>query len=342
MKISIQDIANHLKAKVEGDETALIHTVAKIEEGSEGAISFLANMKYANYIYSTQATAVIVGNDFELDMDKSISTTLIRVDNPYMAFSELLNLYSKLKEEPPRISKTAIVDPTAKIGKEVFLGEYVTIGRNVVIEDGAKIYNQVTISNNVVIGEQTIIRAGVVIYDDTLIGKECQIHSNTVIGSDGFGFGQNTDDEGYFKVPQIGNVIIEDRVEIGSACTIDRATMGSTIIRQGVKLDNQIQVAHNVEIGKNTVIASQSGIAGSTKVGEHCMFGGQVGIAGHLTIGDKTMIAAQSGISNSVKSKQVIQGSPAIDTYSFNKSYAVFKKLPEMYKQLKSLMKNNG
>lgn len=342
MKISVKDIATHLKADIQGDSSACISSVAKIEEGAEGSISFLANMKYASHLYTTQATAVIVGNDFEADADKSISTTLIRVENPYQAFSELLTLYNKMKEEPPRISQSAIIDATAKIGKEVFIGEFVTIGKDVVIGDGAKIYNQVTISNGSKVGKETIIRAGVVIYDDTVIGDNCQIHSNTVIGSDGFGFGQSTDDEGYFKVPQIGNVVIENGVEIGSACTIDRATMGSTVIREGVKLDNQIQVAHNVEIGKNTVIAAQCGIAGSTKIGESCMFGGQVGVAGHLTIGDRTMAAAQTGVSNSVKAEQVLQGSPAIDTFAYNRSYAIFKRLPDMFKQLKSLKKNNG
>lgn len=327
MKFTAKQIADTLEGEVVGDPEIEVFKLSKIEEGETGSLTFLSNPKYNPYLYTTQASIAIVNKDFV--PEKEINTTLIKVENAYKAFSKLLEFYNEVKnnksgrEEPSFISNSAIIGDNEYIGAFAYIGNNVTLGNNV------KIYPNVYIGDNTQIGDNTTVFAGVKIYSETVIGKNCTIHSGTIIGSDGFGFAPNENGE-YNKVPQIGNVIIEDNVDIGSCSTIDRATLGSTIIRSGVKLDNQIQIAHNVEIGKNTVIAAQSGVAGSTKVGENCMIGGQVGIAGHLNLGSNLKIQAQSGIGRNLKDGSVVQGSPAFNYVDWNKSYVYFKNLPKI------------
>ncbi len=337
MKYTVQQIADVLGGTIVGNTTAEIWTLSKIEEGQEGSISFLSNEKYIPYVYETKASAVIVNASFV--PDKEVQTTLIKVEDAYGAFSKLLQFYAQSKHtQLVGIDKQTSIDESATIGTDVYIGAFTSIGKNVTIGNNVKIYPNVTIASNTKIDDNTIIYSGVNIYSDTEIGKNCIIHSGAVIGSDGFGFSPNNTGS-YDKIPQIGNVIIEDDVEIGAATTIDRATMGSTIIRKGVKLDNQIQIAHNVEIGENTVIAAQTGIAGSTKVGSHCMFGGQVGIVGHLKIGNNVKIQAQSGITKGIKNDEVIQGTPAFSYKDFNKSYVYFRKLPDLVERIDKLEK---
>lgn len=334
MKFTVQQIADILKGEIEGNPTAEVWTLSKIEEGKQGSISFLSNEKYTPYIYSTNATATIVAKSFVAE--KKINTTLIRVENAYEAFSKLLEFYNQSKSNKTGIEKNSYVSNTAALGKNVYIGAFAYIGNNVSLGDNVKIYPNTTIGDNVTIGSDTTIFSGVHIYSETQIGNNCTVHSGCVIGSDGFGFSNNK--EGiYSKVPQIGNVIIEDYVDIGAATTIDRATLGSTIIRKGVKLDNQIQIAHNVEIGKNTVIAAQTGIAGSTKVGENCMIGGQVGMVGHITIGNNVKVQAQTGIARNVKNNEVLQGTPALGYVEFNKSYVHFKNLSNLVSKVDDL-----
>lgn len=335
MKYTIQQIANFLKATVEGDAGVEINNLAKIEEAQEGDISFLANPVYTPYIYTTNASAVIVRNDFQ--PEKVVSTNLIRVEDPYEAFSKLLGFYDK-NHEKNGIETPEFISQTAQIGKNVYIGAYTYIGENVKIGNNVKIFPGSYIGDDVHIGNSTMIFANVSIYHDTIIGNNVTIHSGTVVGGDGFGFVPNNGKD-FKKVPQIGNVIIEDYVEIGSNTSIDRATMGSTIIRRGVKLDNFIQVAHNVEIGENTVIAALTGISGSTKIGKNCMIGGQVGIAGHLKIGDNVKIGAQSGISHSIKDGEIVVGTPAIPIKNFKKSSIIFKNLEDLYNRIKQLEK---
>ena len=341
MKLTIEEIAKIVGGSVDGDGTVSINAFAKIEEGKQGALSFLANSKYTSYIYDTKSSVVIVDKNFQPEEGKPINTNLIRVENPYKSFSQLLDFYNSKQFDKEGIIDTAMVHSSAKIADQVYIGNNSSVGSEVVLGKNVKIHHNVTIGDGVTVGENSVIYPGVVIYNHCEIGKKVTIHANTVIGSDGFGFGQNDNREGYFKVPQVGNVIIEDNVEIGSSTTIDRATLGSTIIRKGVKLDNLIQIAHNVEIGENTVIAAQCGIAGSVKIGKNCMFGGQVGISGHLTIGDGVMIAAQSGIISNIEAGKIIQGTPALEAKNFNKAYVVFRKLPEIIKRLKSLEKKS-
>lgn len=335
MEFNAQQIAGLLNGSVEGNPEVTVNNVSKIEEGLPGTLSFLANPKYTSYIYSTRASIVIVGKDFIPEYP--IQSTLIRVDDAYKAFASLLDVYNKLKSTKVGIEPGSFISSDAQLGEEVYVGTQVYIGSQSKVGKGAKIYPQVYIGESVSIGENTVLHPGVKIYTGCTIGANCIIHSGTVIGADGFGFAPHG--ENYNKVPQIGNVVIEDHVEIGSNSTIDRATLGSTIIRKGVKLDNLIQIAHNVEIGENTVIAAQTGVAGSTKIGRNCMIGGQVGIIGHLTIGNDVKIAAQSGIGSNLKDGEIVQGSPAFGIGEYRRSYVVFSKLPELYKKIGELEK---
>ena len=337
MEFSVQQIADLLEGSVEGNKDAVVSSLSKIEEGKQGTLSFLSNPQYTSYIYETEATAVIVNKDFIAE--KSINTTLIRVNDAYQSFGKLLEIYNQFKNNQTGIDSSAYIDETAKLGVEVFIGALAHVGKGVKIGEGTKIHPQCFIGDNVSIGDNCILHAGVRIFNDCIVGNNCTFQASSIIGSDGFGFAPNSNGE-YHKVPQIGNVVIEGYVEIGANTTIDRATLGSTVIRKGVKLDNLIQIAHNVEIGENTVIAAQTGIAGSTKIGKNCMIGGQVGIIGHLTIADEVKIAAQSGISSSIKEKgAIIQGSPAFNIGDYKRSYVFFKKLPELYKRIQELEK---
>ena len=334
MEFTAKQIAEFIQGRVEGDENAIVNTFAKIEEGKKGAISFLSNPKYTHFIYDTESSVVLVNESLELE--HPTNATLIRVENAYECVAKLLQLYESMKLKKKGIDSLAFIDATAKIGKDCYIGPFVAIGPGVVIGDGCVLHPHVTIGENASIGNNTEIYSNAVVYHHCKIGNNCVLHAGCVIGADGFGFAPSAD--GYDKIPQIGIVTIEDNVEIGANTCIDRSTMGSTYIRKGVKLDNLIQVAHNVEIGENTVMAAQGGIAGSTKVGKWCMFGGQVGMAGHITIADQTNVGAQAGISNSVKkSGTTIIGSPAWDAKGFMKSAAMFRRLPDMYKQLAEL-----
>ncbi len=335
MEFSIQQIADLLQGQIEGDATAKISKLSKIEEGVPGSISFLANPKYIQYLYTTKASLVIINKDFVLT--ESVSTTLLRVDSADVAFAKLLEMYNQVKLNKSGVSKHAFISESAIIGNNIYAGEFAVISDNVKIGNNVKIYPQVFIGENVVVGDNTTIFAGVKIYSETVIGKDCIIHSGSVLGSDGFRFNPQNDNQ---KVPQIGNVIIEDNVEIGANCAIDRATLGSTILRKGVKFDNLIHIAHNVEIGENTYIAAQCVVAGSTKVGKNCMFSGQVGIVGHLEIADNTIITAQSGISKSiVKKGEVYMGSPAFEANKYRKSYIHFRNLDSIVQRVSKIEK---
>ena len=336
MKFTASQIAEILEGDIVGNPQVEVDTLSKIEEGKEGSLTFLSNPKYTPFLYTTNASIAIV--DKEFSPEKPITTTLIKVANAYQAFSKLLAYYNQVKLHKVGIETPNFTDESAQLGEDVYIGAFTYIGKNVVLGDRVKIYPNTYIGDNVVIGNDTTLFSGVKIYSETQIGNNCNINSGVVIGCDGFGF--TPDDKGVFTaVPQIGNVIIEDHVDIGAATTIDRATLGSTIIRKGVKLDNQIQVAHNVEIGENTVIASQTGIAGSTKIGKNCMIGGQVGFAGHLTIGNFVKIQAQSGIGRNLKDNEVVQGSPALNYSDWNKSYVHFKNLGKLEKRITELEK---
>lgn len=335
MEFTAKRIAEYLQGEIIGDENAAVHTFAKIEEGTPGAISFLSNPKYSNYLYTTNSTIVLVNKD--LVIEGQVKATLIKVDNAYESLAKLLNLYEASKPRKTGISTMAYIDPTAKIGKDVYIAPFVYIGERVEIGDHTQIHPHVSLTEGVKIGEQCILYPGVSIYHNCRIGNRCILHSGSVIGADGFGFAPTA--KGYDKIPQIGIVVIEDDVEIGANTCIDRATMGSTIIQKGVKLDNIVQVAHNVKIGAHTVMAAQVGVAGSTGIGEWCMVGGQVGFAGHVKVGDHVTIGAQSGISGNVKSGSAIMGCPAIEHKQFARSSVIYKKLPDMYKQLSELQK---
>ena len=324
-------IADQINGTVVGDRDIDIFNISKIEEGSKGSLTFLANPKYTEFIYTTKASAAIVSSDFE--PTEKIELTLIKVKDPYSSFTTILELFDKDLSKRKGISQLTDIDKSSKISDSSFIGSFSTVGENSVIGEKCIIENQVFIGNNVEIGNGCLIYPGVKILDDTIIGQNCIIHSSTTIGSDGFGFAPN-DDGSYKKIPQTGNVVIGDNVEIGSNSTIDRATLGSTIISNGVKLDNQIQVAHNVEIGENTAIAAQSGVAGSTKIGKNCMIGGQVGIIGHIKIGDNVKIQAQAGVTSNIESNSRVTGTPAISYMNYNKSYVHFKNLPEIVKKI--------
>ncbi len=335
MKFTAQQIADALQGKVEGNAEAEVSNLSKIEEGSPGTLSFLANPKYTSYIYTTQASIVIVNEDFEAEKD--IQATLIRVKDAYGSFATLLEMYQQAKGKKEGISEKAHISPSATIEEGAYIGEFVSIGDHVFVGKQAQIHPNCSIGANCKIGEESILFAGVKVYDDCLIGNECTLHAGVVIGADGFGFAPQ-DDNNYRKVPQIGNVIIEDRVEIGANTCIDRATLGSTIIRRGAKIDNLIQIAHNVEIGENTVIAAQTGISGSTKIGKNCMIGGQVGIIGHLNIADEVKIAAQSGIGKSLNTAgDIVEGSPAFSVRDFQRSYIHFRRFDRIVKRINDL-----
>ena len=338
MKFIAKQIAEILEGTVEGNPDTEVFKLAKIEDATEGSLTFLSNPKYNSYIYSTSASVTIVNEDIKFE--GKINPTLIRVKDPYKAFSTLLEYYNQVKLNKNGIEEPNFISDSALFGENLYLGAFTYIGKNVKIGNDVKIYPNCYIGDNVVIGDNTLIFAGVKVYSETLIGNECVIHGGVIIGADGFGF--NPDDSGeYSKVPQIGNVIIEDKVDVGAGTTIDRATLGSTIIRKGVKLDNQIQIAHNVEIGENTAIAAQTGIAGSTKIGKNCLIGGQVGIAGHLTIGDRVKVQAQSGIGKNIQDDEMIQGSPSFGYGDFNKSYVHFKNLPKIIDRLNQIEKKH-
>lgn len=336
MKFTAEQIAGILEGTVVGNPNIEVSKLAKIEEGTEGSLTFLANPKYKSYIYTTKSSITIVNSDFEPEED--LSTTLIKVDDAYGAFTKLLEYYNQIKLNKSGIEQPSFISDSAKIGEDIYVGAFTYIGDNVKLGKNVKIFPNSYIGDNVTIGDNTIIFSGGKVYSDCIIGNNCVINSGAIIGADGFGFAPNEKGE-YSKVPQIGNVILEDFVDIGAGTTIDRATLGSTIIRRGVKLDNQIQIAHNVEIGKNTVIAAQTGVAGSTKIGENCQIGGQVGIVGHISIGNNVKIQAQSGIGRHVKDNEVLQGSPALTYGDFNKSYVYFKNLPKIVKNLNEIEK---
>jgi UDP-3-O-[3-hydroxymyristoyl] glucosamine N-acyltransferase len=335
MKFTAQQIAAALNGTIEGNSTIEVNAISKIEDGKSGSISFLANPKYTQYIYSTKASIVIVNEDFS--PSEQLNTTLIRVKNAENAFGQLLEMYNQVKLAKTGISPNAFINETATVGTNVYIGEFAVVAENAKIGDNVKIYPQVYVGENVIIGENTTLFAGVKIYSDSVIGKDCIIHSGTVIGSDGFRFALQ---DGGKKIPQIGNVVIENKVELGSNCSIDRATIGSTILRSGVKLDNLVHIAHNVEIKENSYLAANNVIAGSTTIGKNCMFSGQVGIVGHLTIADNTTISAQSGISKSITEKgTAVMGSPAMEINKYRKNYIHFRNLSSIVDKLYSLEK---
>lgn len=340
MKFTAQQIAGILDGDIVGNPDVEVSKLAKIEEGSEGSLTFLANPKYQPYIYTTKASITIVNKTFI--PENPISTTLIKVEDAYKSFSKLLEYYNLVKLNKTGIENPSFISESASYGENIYVGAFSYIGDNVKIGNNVKIFPNSYIGDNTVIGNDCVIFSGAKIYSETIIGNNCVINSGVIIGADGFGYAP-TENGSYDKVPQTGNVVIEDYVDVGAGTTIDRATLGSTVIRKGVKLDNQIQIAHNVEIGKNTVIAAQTGIAGSTKIGENCQIGGQVGIVGHITIGNNVKIQAQSGIGRNVKDNEVLQGSPALNYGDFNKSYVYFKNLPKIVKDINNLEKKvNG
>lgn len=336
MEFSAKQIAEYLGGVIEGNENASVKTFAKIEEGVPGAISFLANAQYAHYLYDTDSSIVLINKDFKLE--KAVKATLIRVDNAYEAIARLLTLYQSTVQKRTGVHPMACVAATAEIGENTYIGPFAYIGEHAVIGKGCQIYAGAVVEERANLGEDCILYPNVSVYHDCKIGNRVILHSGCVIGADGFGFAPAA--EGYEKIPQIGIVTIEDDVEIGANTCVDRSTMGSTYIRKGVKLDNLVQVAHNCEVGSNTVMSAQVGVAGSTKIGEWCMFGGQVGIAGHAVIGDRVLSGAQAGIAGSIRKGHVtVQGSPAIDAKNFMRSSVVFKYLPELQSELNRLKK---
>ncbi|WP_339607219.1 UDP-3-O-(3-hydroxymyristoyl)glucosamine N-acyltransferase [uncultured Roseivirga sp.] len=337
MEISVQQVAQLLEGKVDGDGSLMLSRLEKIEEATAGSIAFLANPKYTEYIYTTKASAIIVKQDLELK--QAISPALIRVTDPYSSFSKLLEEYQKLTQiEKSGIEQPSFQSITSQIEDGVYLGAFSYLGENVKIGKGTKIYPNCVIGDNVTIGENTILFAGVKVYADCKIGNHCKIHSGVVIGSEGFGYAPQPD--GTFKaIPQTGNVIIHDHVDIGANTVVDCATMGSTIIKDGAKIDNLVQIAHNVEIGKNTAIASQAGISGSAKIGENVMIGGQAGITGHLTIADKVVIGPQSGVPKTIENQGIYTGTPIMDHREFLKSSIALRKLPELLRRVSQLEK---
>ena len=336
MKFLTSQIAAMLSGTVEGNPNAEVWTLCKIEEGIPGGLSFLANAKYSNYIYSTKATAVIVGNSFV--PEHPIPATLIRVDDPYLAFASLLKKYNEMQLDKKGVDPQAFISPSASIGKDCYIGPFAFVGENARIGDGVKIYPQTYVGDNSQVGDNTTLFAGVRVYQNCVIGSRCILHSGAVVGADGFGFAP-TADGSYQKIDQIGNVVIEDDVEIGANTTIDRATLGSTVIHKGVKLDNLCQIAHNVVVGSNTVMASQSGIAGSGKVGSHCVIAGQVGIVGHIEVGNNVTIAAQSGVTRSFPDNVTILGSPATDAVKQRKTYVFERNLDKLFQRVDELEK---
>jgi len=339
MKFSAQQIAELLQGKVEGNPEVEVNKLAKIEEGEINSLSFLANDKYAHYVYTTDASIVIVNNDFQLEQEVKDTCTLIRVENAYECFAQLLEVYDQYTNNKSGIEQPSFIAESAKIGENPYVGAFAYVSDSAVIGDNVKIYPHAFVGENAVIGDNTTLFSGVKVYRDSLIGKDCILHAGTIIGADGFGFVPKND-KNYKKIPQLGNVIIEDDVEIGANCCIDKATLGSTIIKQGTKLDNLIQIGHNSIVGENTVIVSQTGIAGSTTIGKNCMIAGQVGIIGHLKIGDGAKIAAQSGVTRNIEENGIVQGSPAYAIKDYTKSYAGFKNLPSLIARVNELEKN--
>ncbi len=330
MEFTAQQIATFLNGTIEGDPDAKVNSFSKIEEGKPGSMSFLANPKYEHHIYQTEATIVLVNNNFV--PSAPIKSTLIKVANAYAALALILDIVEQSKTKKEGIDSTAFIHNSANIGNECYVGNFAYIGENVKLGNNCKVYPHVYIGDNVTIGNNCILYPHVTIYEGCVIGNTCILHAGSVVGSDGFGFAPEGDN--YKKIPQLGNVVLEDNVEIGANTTIDRAVMDSTIIRQGVKLDNLVQIAHNVEVGEHTVMASQVGISGSVKIGKHCQFGGQAGLAGHLHIGDNVAIGAQSGVIGNIEDRRKILGAPAIDAKNFMRSSAIFGRLPEIYRTL--------
>lgn len=330
MEFSAQQIASVLGGTVEGNPDVLVNNFSKIEEGKPGTLTFLANPKYEHYIYNTEASVVLVNNDFI--PSEPVKATIVKVANAYSALAILLNIVEKSKQQKAGVDSTAFISSSSTVGEECYIGNFVYIGANVQIGNNCQIYPHVYIGDNVKIGDNCILYPHMTVYHDCIIGDNCIFHAGCVIGSDGFGFAP--EGENYKKIPQLGNVIIEDNVEIGANTTIDRAVMDSTIIKQGVKLDNLVQIAHNVEVGSNTVMAAQVGVAGSVKIGSHCMFGGQAGLSGHIHVADHVVLGAQCGVISDVKESTTLLGSPAINAKSFMRSSAIFGRLPEMYRQM--------
>ena len=336
MEFTARQIAEMIDGRVEGNENAAVNSFAKIEEGREGAVSFLSNPKYTRYLYDTRSTIVLVNEDLELE--RPVGATLIRVKNAYEAVARLLQLYDSMKPRKTGIDPLASVSPSATIGKDVYIGAFACIGDGVVIGDGCQVYPHVVIGDGVKLGESCLLYPHVTIYQGCRLGNHVTIHAGSVIGADGFGFAPNT--EGYNKIPQIGIVVIEDNVEIGANTCVDRSTMGQTVIHKGVKLDNLIQVAHNCEIGENTVMSAQVGMAGSTKIGAWCMVGGQAGFAGHIHVADKTFVGAQCGVISDTKGNgEELIGSPAMNPREFFKAVAYWKRMGDMSKELRELKK---
>lgn len=336
MEFSALQIANILHGEVQGNPDVTVTGLAKIEEGSIGMLSFLSNPKYEEYIYTTESSICIVNKTFSPAKDLPATLTLVKVEDAYACFAKLLEVYSQMRQKQPKVEQPSFIAESSKVGEGLYLGAFAYIGENVVIGKNAKIYPQAYIGDNVVIGDDCTIHAGVKIYADTKIGDRCVLHAGVVLGSDGFGYAP--DEKGVFsKVPQIGNVVLENDVEIGSNTTIDCATMGSTVIRQGVKIDNLVHLAHNVEVGNHSALAAQAGVAGSAKIGKHVMVGGQVGISGHLHIADGTKIVAQSGIPNTVRKAEILMGSPAIPMDEYKKSFVGFRRLPFLIKKIAEL-----
>ena len=336
MKFTAAQIATILEGTIDGDASIEVSQLSKIEEGTLGSLTFLANPKYTPHIYKTNASLVIVNNDFVAE--EPIAPTLIRVSDAYQAFSTLLEFYDKQKAAQAGIEKTAIIGEQSSIDNTAYIGHYSIIGKNVKIGKNVTIHAHVVIEDDVVINDDTVIYQHSIIHSSTLIGKFCVVHGGCIVGSDGFGFAPKEDGT-YKKIPQTGRVVIEDHVDIGANSTIDRATLGETRICSGVKLDNQIQIAHNVEIGANTVIAAQSGVAGSTKIGSNCVIGGQVGIIGHLKVGDNVKIQGQSGVTSNIETDQALYGTPAMSYKDYLKSYIFFKRFPSIVKRLEALEK---
>lgn len=335
MQFTTKQIADFLQGRVDGDETIILNDFGKIEEATEGKLTFLSNPKYTHYIYTTKASAVLVNEDF---VAEQATPTLIRVKNAYEALAQLLQLADSMKPKKQGIHPTAQIDPTAKIGDLVYIGAYAVVSANAEICDGAKIYPHVFIDDNVRIGEETILYANTVVYPDCQIGNRCIVHSGAVIGSDGFGFAPDAEGR-YNKIPQLGNVIIEDDVEIGANTVVDRATMGSTVVRQGCKIDNLSDIAHNVVVGEHTAMAAQTGIAGSTKIGAHCVFGGQCGAVGHITIADGCRFGAKTGIAGTIKKQGTYAGYPEQEIHGFRRSFVALKNLPDIWDRLSEVEK---
>ena len=334
MEYSAREIADFLQGKIEGDPDVTISQIAKIEEASSGTMTFLANPAYTPYIYKTNASIVLVRDDFV--PEQALMATLIRVEDPYGALARLLEMYQKSLPQKEGISELAFISPSAKVPENNYIGAFAFIGDHVRLGENVKVYPHCFIDDHVSIADNTILYSGVRIYHNCSIGANCTIHANAVIGADGFGFAPQTNNN-YKKVAQIGNVIIEDLVEIGAGTTIDRATLGSTIIKKGVKLDNLIQIGHNAVVGENTVMAAQVGVAGSTKIGKNCMIGGQAGISGHLNIGDDVKMAAQAGVPSHVKDGQIIMGSPAMEASKYRKAFIHFRNFEKLVKRIDEL-----